>query len=212
MRYLTSNLFFTAIVIMGIGTLIWYLFTDSPKTERHSILSVVTDLIFYFILTLLGVNVVFHLNEIIETPYRILLFSSNVVSIATLIVAIYSALSYGNKLWENPKKAVSAEQLFLFIGLVNHIYYYLLYRNFQSILFIGFFILLLFLTSSDSILKKIDPLLLISISSAIHFLLMNNQPVIYFNFTFYAVPLLIILFVFVCLLYVLRRKQQSKQN
>lgn len=212
MRYLTSNLFFNAFVIVGLGTLIWYIFTERPKVEKQSILSVFTDLIFNFVLTLFGVNALFNLNEIIETPYRILIFSSDVVSLATLITAAYGAYKYGEKLWQNSQKAISVAQLFLFLGLVNHVYFYLLYRNFQTILFIAFFIVVLFFVSFTKIFEKIDSLLFILLSTGVHLLLMRNQPIIYFNFTFYTIPLLIIMLVLVGLLFYQRRKLQLKQN
>lgn len=212
MRYLTSNMFFNAFVIVGLGTLIWYGFSENSKEEKQSILSVFTDVIFNFVLTLFGANAIFNLNAIMETPYQILIFSSTVVSIATLGITAYNALKYGEKLWRKPPKAISVAQLFLLLGLINHVYFYLLYRNFQTILFIGFFIVLLFLVSFTSLSKKIDPLLFILLSTIIHLVLMRNQPIIYFNFTFYTIPLFIIVLVLVAILYVQRRKLQSIQN
>ncbi|SHE70979.1 hypothetical protein SAMN02745249_00985 [Atopostipes suicloacalis DSM 15692] len=212
MRYLTSNLFFSSFLIVGVGALIWYLLNESSKKERQSILSVFTDFIFNFVLTLFALNVVLHFKAIIEFPYRVLMFSSSVVFIASLLLTIYSTLKYGEKMWMKPTKSKSIAQLFLFIGLTNHLYLYVLYGNLQTILFIAYFILLLFLISFTPVFKRVDPLLFILFSMGIHLLLMKNQPIVYLNFTFYTIPLLILTLTLVLILYYQRRKLQSKQK
>lgn len=212
MRYLTSNLFFSSFLIVGVGALIWYLLNESSKKERQSILSVFTDFIFNFVLTLFALNVVLHFKAIIEFPYRVLMFSSSVVFIASLLLTIYSTLKYGEKMWMKPTKSKSIAQLFLFIGLTNHLYLYVLYGNLQTIFFIAYFILLLFLISFTPVFKRVDPLLFILFSMGIHLLLMKNQPIVYLNFTFYTIPLLILTLTLVLILYYQRRKLQSKQK
>lgn len=212
MRYLTSNLFFSSFLIVGMGALIWYFLNESSKKERQSILSVFTDFIFNFVLTLFALNVVLHFKAIIEFPYRVLMFSSSVVFIASLLLTIYSTLKYGKKMLMKPTKSKSIAQLFLFIGLTNHLYLYVLYGNLQTILFIAYFILLLFLISFTPVFKRVDPLLFILFSMGIHLLLMKNQPIVYLNFTFYTIPLLILTLTLVLILYYQRRKLQSKQK
>ena len=212
MRYLTSNLFFSSFLIVGVGALVWYLLNESSKKERQSILSVFTDFIFNFVLTLFALNVVLHFKAIIEFPYRVLMFSSSVVFIASLLLTIYSTLKYGKKMLMKPTKSKSIAQLFLFIGLTNHLYLYVLYGNLQTILFIAYFILLLFLISFTPVFKRVDPLLFILFSMGIHLLLMKNQLIVYLNFTFYTIPLLILTLTLVLILYYQRRKLQSKQK
>lgn len=212
MRYLTSNLFFSSFLIVGVGALIWYLLNESSKKERQSILSVFTDFVFNFVLTLFALNVVLHFKAIIEFPYRVLMFSSSVVFIAALLLTIYSTLKYGKKMLMKPTKSKSIAQLFLFIGLTNHLYLYVLYGNLQTILFIAYFILLLFLISFTPVFKRVDPLLFILFSMGIHLLLMKNQLIVYLNFTFYTIPLLILTLTLVLILYYQRRKLQSKQK
>src|SRR5699024_2246381 len=124
MRYLTSNLFFSSFLIVGVGALIWYLLNESSKKERQSILSVFTDFIFNFVLTLFALNVVLHFKAIIEFPYRVLMFSSSVVFIASLLLTIYSTLKYGEKMWMKPNKSNSIALLFLSIILTKHLYIY----------------------------------------------------------------------------------------
>ena len=212
MRYLTSNLFFSSFLIVGVGALVWYLLNESSKKERQSILSVFTDFVFNFVLTLFALNVVLHFKAIIEFPYRVLMFSSSVVFIAALLLTIYSTLKYGKKMLMKPTKSKSIARLFLFIGLTNHLYLYVLYGNLQTILFIAYFILLLFLISFTPVFKRVDPLLFILFSMGIHLLLMKNQPIVYLNFTFYTIPLLILTLTLVLILYYQRRKLQSKQK
>lgn len=212
MRYLTSNLFFSSFLIVGVGALVWYLLNESSKKERQSILSVFTDFVFNFVLTLFALNVVLHFKAIIEFPYRVLMFSSSVVFIAALLLTIYSTLKYGKKMLMKPTKSKSIAQLFLFIGLTNHLYLYVLYGNLQTILFIAYFILLLFLISFTPVFKRVDPLLFILFSMGIHLLLMKNQLIVYLNFTFYTIPLLILTLTLVLILYYQRRKLQSKQK
>ena len=212
MRYLTSNLFFSSYLIVGVGALVWYLLNESSKKERQSILSVFTDFVFNFVLTLFALNVVLHFKAIIEFPYRVLMFSSSVVFIAALLLTIYSTLKYGKKMLMKPTKSKSIAQLFLFIGLTNHLYLYVLYGNLQTILFIAYFILLLFLISFTPVFKRVDPLLFILFSMGIHLLLMKNQLIVYLNFTFYTIPLLILTLTLVLILYYQRRKLQSKQK
>lgn len=212
MRYLTSNLYFASIVIIGVGMLLWYFLNESPKKEKQSILSVFTDLIFYFLLTLLGLNLLFHFSEVISFPYRILHFSSNIVSIATLLILLYSLYKYGSGLWKDWDKLNSTVQLFLFIGLMNHLYLYFNYRNLQSVLFISYFLVLLLLTSLKKVQKRVDPLLFLIFAGIVHLLLVGNDPVIYFNFAFYPIPLAVMLIALVAGLYYQRRKTQSKLN
>ena len=211
-RYVTSNLIFSSFIILGVAILTWYGLTEISKEEKRVILSIFTDFIFNFILTLFGLNLIIHFKEVIHFPYRILIFSSNVIFLATFLLVIYEAFKYGKRMWEKPAKTKSTIELFLFIGLMNHIYLYFLYGKLQTILFILYFLLQLFLISFTPIFKKVDPLLFGLLSMGVHLLLMRNRPVIYLNFTFYTLPLFILTLTLVLILYFQRRKLQSKQN
>lgn len=212
MRYLLSNLYFMTFVILGVGMFLWSVFNDSSKQVKKSILSHFTDLVLVFIGFLLGINFIFHVHEIIAFPYRILLFSADVIALATLALTIFSIFKYGEKLLLNREKALGVSQLFIILGIVNHLYLYLNYRNIQPLIFLAFHIVLLYLTTIMDRLPKIDSLLLVGLIATSHLLLMGDNPIIYFNFTFYRMSLAILSIVFIGMLYGQRRKIQSKLN
>lgn len=212
MRYITSNLYFAAFMILAVGRLLWFVFNDQPKKEKNAILSRFTDLILLFVGLLFGVNMLFHFQEIINFPYRVLLFSSRVIGIATFALTIYSTMKFGRKLLNNPMKALAVSQLLILLGLVNHLYLYVLYRNLRPLLFIAFFIGLLLFTTDQHKSPKVDGLLSIGIVAISHFMLMGNKPIVYFNFTFYPLPLLIISLTLIGILFTQRRNHPSKRN
>lgn len=212
MRDILSNPYFMAFVLLGVGNGLWYLLDENKKEVKQSILSIFTDFVFYFILTALGMNVVFHFREMIAMPYRILLLSSNVVALATLLVTIYGAVKYGTKMWQQPHKTKSVAQLFILLALTNHIYLYYLYSTLQTLLFVLFFMAQLAILTFTQPFKKIDPLVFFTGTSLIHFILMGSQPTIYYNFAFYPLPLLGILLTLTVILHIQRRKLQSKPN
>lgn len=212
MQNITQNLFFHAILILFSGSTLWFFYTDPSKKAKFSILNHFTDLIFYFALAVFGINVVFHFREILAVPYRALIFSADVVALATFILTIYAGIKYGERLWSQADKAKSVVQLFLFLGLVNHSYLYFIYTSMRSILFIGFFILILGLTSNTKLMSKIDPLVLLLGAGLTHALLMGDRAVLYFNFVFYRMPFLIILSSLTLILFLQRRKLQSNQT
>lgn len=90
MRNVTQNLFFHAILILFVGSIVWFFYTDQSNKIKFSILNHFTDLVIYVGLALFGTNVVLNFREILAVPYRALFFSSNVVAIATFIIAIYA--------------------------------------------------------------------------------------------------------------------------
>lgn len=212
MRFLTSNLFFAAFVILGVGMLLWLVFNDSSKQTKNTILSRFMDLVLIFVGLLFAMNILFHFLEIINDPYRILLFSSDVVALSTLVITIYSTLKYGKKLLKNQEKALGVGQLLILLGLVNHLYLYIIYRDLRSLLFIVFFIGLLGLTTVKHKLPKMDGLVFIALIAMSHLLLMGQQSIVYFNFTFYRMPLLIISITLIGILFVQRRSSLSKLN
>lgn len=212
MRNITQNLFFHAILILLVGSIAWYFYTDQSKKTKLSILNHFTDLIYYFVWALFGINVIFNLREIIAVPYRAIIFSSDAVAIATFIVTVYAGITYGDRFWARPTQAKSAVQLFLFIGLVNHIYLYFIYSNVRSIFFIGYFILLLGLTSSTRFMRTIDPSFVLLGAGFTHFLLMGAGVVLYLNFAFYPLPFLIIFMTSIVILFLQRRKRLSKRT
>ena len=212
MRYLTSNLYFAAFAILGISMLLWYVLNDSPKTDKKAILSTFTDVTINFVGTVFAINLILNIREVINFPYRILLFSSNVIAMATFAITIYSTIKYGQKLFANPQRAWGVGQLVVLLGFVNHVYLYIRYRNLQSIIFITFFIALLMITTNKPLRTKMDGLLTFFISAVVHLILMGQQPIVYVNFTFYRLPLALIAVTFITLLIHQRRRHQSTLN
>lgn len=212
MRYLTSNLYFAGLMILGISMLFWYVLNDTPKSNKKSILSTFMDVAINFIGIAFVINLTLHVQEVINFPYRILIFSSNEIALATFAITIYSTIKYGKKLLNNPQKSWSVGQLFILLGFVNHVYLYIQYRNLRPLIFIAFFMALLVMSTVKSLRNRINGLLMIVISGVVHFILMGKQPIVYFNFTFYRLPLALIVATFVTMLFIQRRNNQSTLN
>lgn len=212
MGNLTQNLFFHAILLLIVGCVLWFFYKDQPKKTKLSILNHFTDLLFYFVAAVFGTNLVLNFREILAVPYRALIFSSNVVAIATFLITVYAGITYGERFWTQGNQAKSTTQLFLFIGLVNHVYLYFIYSSRQSVLFIAFFIVLLVLTSSPNLWYKIDPLLLLLGAGLTHYIFMGEGAMLYLNFAVYRFQFLIHVLTLALILYLQRRKQPSKQT
>ena len=71
MRYLTSNLYFAGLMILGISMLFWYVLNDTPKSNKKSILSTFMDVAINFIGIAFVINLTLHVQEVINFPYRI---------------------------------------------------------------------------------------------------------------------------------------------
>lgn len=212
MRYLTSNLYFVAFLIVGISMLLWYYLNDSPKLEKKLILSTFTDIIIRFIGTAFVINLILNIREVISFPYRILIFSSKEIAFSTFVIMIHSTIKYGKKLLNNPEVSWSIGQLFILLGFINHVYLYIQYRNLHSLLFSAFFMGLLILSTVKILRDRIDGLLMLFISAILHFILMGQRPVVYFNFTFYRLPFILIVGLFITIIFILRRNSQSTRN
>lgn len=180
---------FSSIVVLIVGSLVWLGLADGEMKEKKAILSIFMDVVFYFVILLFGFNTVLNLNEIIQVPYRVLLFSSNIVWLATTAVGVYGVVKYGRQLWKKPAQTKSVSVLFLIIGLINHLYIYFLYSSSYSMRFIGLFVVTLLLISFTRILEKVNPVLFFLAFGLLHALLMGTRAIIYFNFTFNALPL-----------------------
>lgn len=189
MNTIIANPMFSSIMILIVGSLVWLGLADGEMKEKKAILSIFMDIVFYFVILLFGFNAVLNISEIIEVPYRVLLFSSNVVWLATASVGVYGTIKYGRKLWEKPSQTKSVSVLFLVVGLVNHLYIYFLYSSSYSLRFVGLFAVMLLLISFTRTFKKVNPLLVFLAFGLLHALLMGSRAIIYFNFTFNALPL-----------------------
>ncbi|GAB2486647.1 hypothetical protein GCM10008929_09260 [Alkalibacterium psychrotolerans] len=190
MNTIIANPMFSSIVVLIVGSLVWLGLADGGMKEKKALLSIFMDMVFYFVILLFAFNAVLNLSEIIQVPYRVLLFSSNIVWLATASVGMYGVIKYGKQLWEKPDQTKSVSVLFLIIGLVNHLYVYFLYSSPYSLRFIGLFAVTLILISFTRIHTKVNPLLTFLAFGLLHALLMGSRAIIYFNFTFNALPLI----------------------
>ncbi|MCC5894362.1 MAG: hypothetical protein JJU16_02790 [Alkalibacterium sp.] len=212
MNTITANPMFSSIVVLIVGVIVWFGLSDGEMREKKAILSIFMDVVFYFVLFLFGFNAILNLSEIIEVPYRVLLFSSPIVWLATLSIVVYGGIKYGRPLWENPSKAKSVSVLLTLIGLSNHLYLYFLYSSTYALRFIGLYLILLLLLSFTSIVEKVNPVFVLLGTGIVHALLMGGHSTIYFNFAFNAIPLLTLFLVLSAVLMFQRRKSLSQQN
>ncbi|WP_423190245.1 hypothetical protein ACO1PF_05085 [Alkalibacterium sp. f15] len=213
MENIIANPMFTAIVTLMIGVGVWFGLSDESTGVKKSVASIFMDNVFYFVMALFGINALLNFNEIIQVPYRILLFSSNVVWIATLGVLIYGSYLYGEKLWTDKTKAKSVAKLVTTIGLVNHAYMYYRYTSVNALLFILLFISLLVSLTFTPLTRKVSPLLVLLGFGALHLLIMGTRSVIYFNFAFSPLAILSLFLMFSGLLLGYKRRVlPSKQS
>ena len=213
MENILSNPMFSAIVTLMMGVGIWFGLTDEPNAVKKKVVSVFMDTVFYFVAALFGINLLLNFNEIIQVPYRILLFSSNVVWLATLGVLVYASYLYGEKLWKQKTEALSLGKLAVTIGLVNHAYTYYRYGSARTLLFLLLFAGMLALLTFTPLTRRVSPLLILPAFGALHLLVMGTRSAIYFNFAFSPAAVLSLFLVFSGLLWgYKRRKLPSKQN
>ncbi|OJF91850.1 hypothetical protein [Alkalibacterium sp. 20] len=213
MENIVANPMFIAIVTLMIGVSVWFGLSDESTEVKKSVASVFMDNVFYFVMALFGINALLNFNEIIQVPYRILLFSSNVVWIATLGVLIYGSYLYGEKFWTDKTKAKSVAKLVTTIGLVNHAYMYYRYTSVNALLFIILFVGLLALLTFTPLTRKVSPFLVLVGFGVVHLLIMGTRSVIYFNFVFSPLAILSLFLVFSGLLWGYKRRMlPSKQN
>lgn len=213
MENIISNPMFSAIMSLLIGVGVWYGLTDESANVKKSVVSVFMDSVFYFVVALFGINAVLNISEIIEVPYRILLFSSNVVWIASLGLLLYGSYLYGEKLWKNKEKAKSAAKLVTTVGLVNHAYMYYRYTSVNALLLILLFVTLLALLTFTTLTQKVSPIVLVLGFGALHLLITGTRSVIYFNFVLTPLAILSLFLVFSGLLWGHKRRiLPSKQN
>lgn len=213
MENIISNPMFSAIVTLFAGIAIWFGLSDEAVRVKKSVVSVFMDTVFYFVMVLFGINAVLNIREIMEVPYRILLFSSTVVWVTTLIVLVYGSYLYGEKLWSAKTKALSAAKLVTTIGLVNHAYMYYRYASANALLLIILFVSVLALLTFTPLTRKVSPVLVVSVVGLLHVLIMGTRSVIYFNFALSPWAVLSVFAVFSGLIWGYERGSlPSKQN
>lgn len=195
---------------------VWFLITDASTEIKKRILNFVTDGLYYFIITTLILNVVFNFSEVLQEPYRAILFSSTSSWLALILVSFY--LVYREKTKKQPVNFEKEKYInhtlnfFLLLGLANHLFYYYKYRSFSSVLFIllyfGFYLL------KDKVAyphRNEATLVLLALA---HGLVMAkfSSVMIYYQIVFYPYQMISLFLIASILVYYFRRGFLSKQK
>lgn len=194
----------------------WFLITDENSTFKKKILDFITDGLYYFILTTLVLNTVFNLKDVLNEPYRALLFSSQTSWTALILVGVF--LSYR----ESKKKTISINQkelyidhilnFFLLLGLANHLFYYYKYRSLHSVLFIViYFVLYLVKDRFKNSQRNEWTLTLLAILHALIMYSFSNI-MIYYQIVFYPYQIISLFLIASILVFYFRRNLPSKQK
>jgi len=207
-----QNPFFQVIVLFLIASFFWYVTTDYDTLFKKKIFSLVTDGVFYFIFMTLGLNALFNLRGVIQEPYRVILFSSNVSWLGTVIAVTYLIFHYRKEIPSNMEIINGILEYFLFLGFFNHFFYYFKYRNLMSVLFIVvYFVLYLFQNKVKSIWKN-EFLLLLMVVLHVVVMYFYSSVIIYYQIVFYPYQIISLFIWISLLLYWFRRRVSSKQK
>lgn len=211
-----SNPLFQVIILFVAATGTWFLVTNETTEIKKKVLSFVSDVLYYFILTSFGLNLLLNFREIISEPYRVLLLSSKIYWLAMLCVMVYLTIQahkknhYSNKI----QKELFNQTLnyFFLLGLFNHLFYYYKYRSINSVIFI--LVYFLFYLFDDRIEHSRKNELALLTLSLLHAIVMYSfsKIIIYYQIVFYPYQIISLLLIASALLYYIRRDLTSKQK
>ena len=195
---------------------IWYFLTDEDRLFKKNIFNFITDGLYYFILTTLGLNVLLNFSEVLQEPYRAIIFSSEISWAALIIVSVFLLYRESKKKpsdFKNPNLYINhLVNFFLLLGLANHLFYYYKYRSFNSVLFIlAYFIFYVLKDYIKNPRRNEWTLILLAI---IHAVIMYrfSKIVIYYQIVFYPYQIISLLLVASSLIFYFRRNLSSKQK
>ena len=205
MATIIQNPFFQVIILVLISSTTWYFLTDEKQTAKRKTLDIVTDSAYYFIFSVLGINVFFNIEEVLEEPYRALIFSSTVSFSATLFVLIFLFYKYRRSIPQHKERIDSILDYFLILGLFNHLFYYYKYQNIMSVVFILTYFLIYFFQKKWSHFRKAEYILLLL--GILHglFLYLFGHVMIYYQIIFYPYQIVTLFLLTGALLLWLRR-------
>ena len=216
MPNIVSNPLFQVIVLFIGTTGIWFIATDEPTEIKKMVLSYVSDILYYFILTSFGLNLLINFREIISEPYRILLFSSEIYWIAFIAVMLYLTIQANKKRlsWNKLHDQLLDQTLnyFYLLGLFNHLFYYYKYRSINSVIFI--LVYFLFYLIKDRIKHPSKNEIALLVIALLHAIIMYSfsKIIIYYQIVFYPYQIISLLIIASGLLYYIRRDFSSKQK
>ena len=217
MTKIVSNPLFQVIILFIGTTGIWFIVTDETYEIKKKILAFFSDVLYYFILTSFGLNLLTNFREIISEPYRILLVSSEIYWIALIAVMFYLTFQANKKSIPINKKM--QEKLldqtlnyFFLLGLFNHLFYYYKYRSITSVIFI--LVYFLFYLFKDRIKHPSKNELALLVMAFLHAIVMYSfsKIIIYYQIVFYPYQITSLLIIASVLLYYIRRDFSSKQK
>ncbi|MCA9765202.1 MAG: hypothetical protein KC455_02165 [Carnobacterium sp.] len=213
MLNLFSNPVFVPLLLVSTGIGLWWLLTSLAVNEKKETLNRFVDKVVYFLVIAFVGNGFVHFFEIIALPYRALILSTTAISASFLLVLAYSSYRFLKKEKIEQKIVVAIFQLVSLLGIINHIYYYFLYK---SPLMVG--LILLFsglLLLSSTIPLGGDSWIIAGglLGTIFHLLITRSQSVLYFGFVvtpellgFIAIEWIVVLVL------LLRRQKQSKRT
>lgn len=211
-----SNPLFQVILLFVLASSTWFVMNDESKKFKQSVLTFVTDGLYYFILITFGLNFLLHFREVINEPYRILLFSSEISWVSLIITLLYLGFrEYKKSTYFSATREKYVSQILnflLLLGLFNHLFYYYKYRSFSSVLFIViYFIFYLFQNQIKTSFKNEFILLALALLHAA-ILYGFSSIVIYYQLVFYPYQLISLFVLASLLLFYFRRNSTSKQT
>ncbi len=203
-------------ILFLLTSAIWFLITDEDSDFKKKIFDFVTDGLYYFVLTTLVLNIILNLKDVLNEPYRALLFSSQTSWIALLIVGIFLSYREFKKktLFINQKELYINHTLnfFLLLGLANHLFYYYKYRSLHSVLFIViYFVLYLVKDRIKHSQRNEWTLTLLAVLHAIIMYSFSNI-ILYYQIVFYPYQIISLFLIASILVFYYRRNLPSKQK
>lgn len=216
MPNIVSNPLFQVIVLFIVTTGIWFVATDETTKVKKKVLSFASDVLYYFILTTFGLNLLFNIREIINEPYRLLLFSSEIYWMALIAVMLYLTFQANKKnlVGNNIHEQLVNHTLnyFFLLGLFNHLFYYYKFRSINSVIFIlVYFLFYLFKDRINYSMKNEFALLALALVHAI-VMFTFSKITIYYQIVFYLYQMVSLFIIASALLYSIRRDLSSKQK
>lgn len=198
------------------SSVIWFLVTNESLEFKKRVFSFITDGLYYFILTTLGLNMLFNLSEVLKEPYRAILFSSESSWVALMLVSLYLAHRETRK-----KRTVSLGyekyvdhivNFWLLLGLTNHFFYYYKYRSLNSVLFILIYFMFYLFKDKVKISRRNEWALVFL--ALLHGVVMYrlSKIIIYYQIVFYPYQIISLLLLASILVFYVRRKFSSKQK
>lgn len=212
MPNLFQNPFFQAILLFLASSVTWYFLTDKNKTFKKKIFELMSDGIYYFFLTALGLNVLFNFKEILSNPYRAILFSSMIAWLASILVISFLMIKKRQQIATDQLFVSHLINYFLILGLFNHLFYYYKYQNLFSVLFIVIYFVFYLLKNQLHIPWKNE--ILLATLGILHGLLLflSGNVILYYQIVYYPYQITSLFLLISLLLFYFRSDGLSKRK